>query len=40
MILLDQLVGRGGQSKRHVEAERLGSLHVDHELELGSLYDR
>jgi hypothetical protein len=38
--LLDQFVGGGRQSEGHGNAERLGSLHVDHELELGYLYDR
>jgi hypothetical protein len=38
--LLDQLVGGGGQSERHVEAKRLGSLEVDDQLEIRHLLDR
>jgi hypothetical protein len=32
------LVGEGEHSRRHGEAERLGSLEVEHELELGGLH--
>src|SRR5262245_64215813 len=38
--LFDHLVGAGEQRLRHVEAERLGCLEVDHQLELGWLLDR
>ena len=33
--LLDHLVGKREQRRRHVEAERLGCLEVDHQFELG-----
>ena len=36
----DHIVGAGEQRRRHVEAERLGGLQVEHELELGQLHDR
>ena len=34
-ILFDHLVGAGEQRWRHREAERLGSLEIDHQLVLG-----
>ena len=33
--LFDYLVGAGEQLRRQVEAERFGSLHIDHELVFG-----
>ena len=33
--LFDHLVGTGEQRGRHSEAERLGGLEVDHQLEFG-----
>jgi hypothetical protein len=38
--LFDNLVGEREQRRRHVEAERLGSLEVDYQFELGRLLDR
>src|SRR6266516_6127114 len=36
----DHLVGAPKQHRRHVEADRLGRLEIDHQLELGWLLDR
>ena len=38
--LFDHLVGATKQRPRHGEPERLRSLHVDHQFELGGLLDR
>jgi hypothetical protein len=38
-FLLDHLVGAGEQSRRHVEAQRLGGLEINYELELGRSLD-
>ena len=38
--LFDHLVGAGEQRWGHFEAERLGSLQIDHQLEIGRLLDR
>jgi hypothetical protein len=35
--LLDRFVGAGEESRRDFEAERLGSLEVDHKIETGRL---
>jgi hypothetical protein len=34
-VLFDHLIGAGEQHRRHFNAERLGSLEVDHELQPG-----
>jgi hypothetical protein len=39
-MLFDHLVGASEQQRRHVEAERLRRLEVDHQLELGWLLNR
>ena len=38
--LLDYLVGDREQRRRHLEAERLRGLEIDHQLELGRLLNR
>src|SRR5271169_3231618 len=38
--LFDHVVGECQQLRWHFEAERLGGLEVDHELEFGGLHDR
>src|SRR5262249_42704075 len=38
--LFDHLVGLGEQGRREGQAERLGGLHVDHELEFGRRLNR
>src|SRR6266446_6582357 len=38
--LFDHLVSEREQRRRYFEAERLGSLEVDHELEFGGLHNR
>src|SRR5262245_45511881 len=37
---LDHLVGKGEKAVRHREAERLGGLNIDNQLELGRLLHR
>src|SRR5207248_9640560 len=37
---LDHLVRAGEDRERHGEAERLGGLEIDHQLEFGGLFDR
>jgi hypothetical protein len=39
-LLLDHIVGAGGQTGRHLDAECLSGLEVNDELELGRLHDR
>ena len=36
----DYLIGPGEEHRRHVDAERLGGLEIDHQLELGRLLNR
>ena len=38
--LVDHLVGAGEQQCRHFDAERLGSLEIYHQFELGWLFNR
>ena len=38
--LFDHLVGAGEQSRRHFEAERIGSREINEEIEFGRLLDR
>src|SRR5205807_9363000 len=39
-LLFDHLIGAREERSRHVDAERLGGLEVDHEPEVGGLLDR
>ena len=39
-LYFDHLVGAGEQRGRHGEAERLGSLEIDHQIVLGRLHHR
>src|SRR5258705_5161627 len=39
-LIVDHLDGLREQRERHGEAERLGGLHVDHQLELGRQLNR
>jgi hypothetical protein len=36
----DDLVSAGDEHRRHLKAERLGGLEVDHQVKLGRLLDR
>ena len=36
----DHLVSAGDEHRRHLKAERLGGLEVDHQVKLGRLLDR
>jgi len=38
--LFDHHVGAGEQRRWHVNSERLGSLHIDDQFEMGWLFDR
>jgi hypothetical protein len=38
--LFDHFVGELLEMQRHVEAQRFGGLHIDHQLELDRLLDR
>ena len=40
LFLFDHLVGDGEQRRRHVEAECLGGLKIEHELKFGGLNHR
>ena len=40
MASFDYLVGGGKQTLRHIEAERLRGLEIDHKLKLGRLLNR
>jgi hypothetical protein len=40
LLSFDHLVGAREQRRRHVNSERLGSLHIDDQFEMGWLFDR